>query len=295
MSRARELFRLARPSLAPTAAADVIAAAAIFAAAPSIWRVAVAAVGSACLYAGGMIQNDLVDLKRDRTLHPDRPLVRDETLVTAARWLAIGLFALGLVLCGTAGALLPAIGVALLATLYNLVTKIRFPHDAITLGAARACNLAVGLTVVGVARDGAVTYLAAYFLFIGGITIASRAEDQEPAQTRRLTLLLSFLPQFLGLGAFASLFMGERSVYLLLPLGALLVGLFQAMVAGTRNSVIVYVRRSLLLIFLVHAVCVWAGEKTAWLPPIVLLAALSIYLMTVAGRAQAGESDMQGF
>jgi hypothetical protein len=103
------------------------------------------------------------------------------------------------------------------------------------------------------------------------------------------------LPQFLGLGAFASLFMGERSVYLLLPLGALLVGLFQAMVAGTRNSVMVYVRRSLLLIFLVHAVCVWAGEKTAWLPPIVLLAALSIYLMTVAGRAQAGESDMQSF
>ena len=52
----------------------------------------------------------------------------------------------------------------------------------------------------------------------------------------------------------------------------------------------VHVRRSLLLIFLVHAVCVWAsGDANGWVASVVLLAALSIYLMSAAGRPAAEE------
>ena len=57
--------------------------------------VVLAILGSLCLYAGGLVLNDLHDLDEDRRDRPNRPLPAGEIAVRSA-WLAvIGLFLVG--------------------------------------------------------------------------------------------------------------------------------------------------------------------------------------------------------
>ncbi len=281
----RELFRLMRPTLAPTAAADVITAG-VLAGAPLLPLTA-AALGSTALYTAGMVQNDLFDRERDRRLFPDRPLVLDPGLVGVARLLCVAGFGLGLALCWFAGALWPALAVIVLASAYNGGVKRRFPWDTITMGGARGFNLAIGLAVGGaeLAVD-APAYLAAYLLFIAGVTAASRAEDMEPRETRRLALLLALLPQLLALGAFASQAHQQAALFLL-P-GAYLTLLFlRAFWMGSREGAMQYVLGALLGIYLIHSVTLWTTGKEFALVPILGCAALSFFFLGMARAARS--------
>jgi len=282
------LVRILRPALAPTAAADVFAAAA-FGGGGSLWNVFIAALGSCCLYMGGMAQNDICDRERDRKLHPQRPLARDPGLLVRSGMLMVGLFVTGCVLCGMAGAIWPALTVVVLASAYNLGAKRKFPYDAIVLGGARAANLWVGLAVVGAALDArSFTYCAAYLLYIGAVTIASRAEDMEPPQTRRLTLLLSIAPVLLALGAFWSLADTGGALYLV-PVALLVFWLVRAMLAGTREAAMRYVLRSLMTIFLIHVICLWTIEKRFSIVPVSICAALSFFLLAALAPNRKSE------
>jgi hypothetical protein len=278
--RLHPFLRLVRPALAPTAAADVLAGAAFGGGAPLIPLIA-AAAGSVLLYSAGMVQNDLCDRKRDAKLHPDRPLVTKPGLVSGARWLTAFLYAGGLALAATAGAFWPALGVVACANAYNLGAKRKFPWDALVLGASRACNLLIGLSLAtgDLSTGGAITtYALAYLFFIAGITGASRAEDLEPVQTRRLALLLSILPMLLALVAVMSISQKDRIVALL-PFALLLYWLVRAMVDGSRPAVMRYVFRCLMTIFVFHAVCLWgAGAGVSGLVAILVCASLSFVL-----------------
>ena len=122
------LVTILRPALAPTAAADVIAAAA-FAGGADALRIAAAAAGSICLYTAGMAQNDLCDRAVDRQKQPGRPLVAHPELVRSAVLLMLGLFAAGVGLAAARlptrpGSALPAIILSLAlagATIYRAV------------------------------------------------------------------------------------------------------------------------------------------------------------------------------
>ena len=280
----RELFRLMRPTLAPTAAADVITAG-VLAGAPLLPLTA-AALGSTALYTAGMVQNDLFDRERDQRLFPDRPLVLDPGLVGVARLLCVAGFGLGLALCWFAGALWPALAVVVLASAYNGGVKRHFPWDTITMDGARAFNLAIGMAVGGAELTvDAPAYLAAYLLFIAGVTAASRAEDMEPRETRRLALLLALLPQLLALGAFAS--QADQPALFLLP-GVYLTLLFlRAFWRGSREGAMQYVLGALLGIYLIHSVTLWTTGKEFAVVPILGCAALSFFLLGMARAARS--------
>jgi len=274
------LLRLLRPVLAPTAAADVLAGAA-FAGGADPGRLAWATAASVCLYTGGMAQNDICDRERDASLHPDRPLVVDPALVGQARLLVAVLFALGLLGGSMAGIFWPTVAIVVLASAYNLGLKRIFPFDALTLGAARAVNLSLGLLVAAPAFDTPLlVYPAAYGLFIAGVTAASRAEDLEPVQTRRLAVLLAFFPQ---IAAFVGLSFVAKSGLLVLvfALPCVLQGtaLILAMRAGTRAAAKRYTFQSLLLIFVVHACALWAHGNENGLIAILCCAATTFFLL----------------
>ncbi|MHC4548131.1 MAG: UbiA family prenyltransferase [Planctomycetota bacterium] len=279
-SRRTALLRLLRPALAPTAAADVLAAAA-FAGGADAARLAWGTAAAVCLYAGGMVQNDLCDRERDRTPQPDRPLVVDPGLVGPARLLAAALFGVGLACGGLAGAFWPALAVALLASAYNLGLKRFFPFDALTLGAARAANLTLGLTIAGASPETAtLLYPAGYGLFIAGVTAASRAEDLEPVETRKLALLLAFLPQliaFIGLSLVAVT--GLRVLVFALPCLLQAFALVVAMRAGTRLAAKRYVFHSVLLIFVVHGCTLWARGASEGLIGVCACAAATFFVL----------------
>jgi 4-hydroxybenzoate polyprenyltransferase len=105
--RLNDWLRLVRlPNLA-TAVADPLAGFVIVAGLadlgwlpPAGW---LALLASACLYAAGMVQNDVVDLEIDRAERPDRPLPAGRIPLARAALMANGLLAVGaLAACGAA-------------------------------------------------------------------------------------------------------------------------------------------------------------------------------------------------
>lgn len=286
------LLRLARPALAPTAAADVLAGAA-FAGGGRPLEVAAAAGAGLCIYMGGMVLNDLCDLAIDRQREPGRPLVADPGLVPRARLLAAALFAAGLALGAVAGLFLHALAVAALAAGYDLGLKRAFPVDALTIGAARAANLSLGFAAGGYgATTPLLLYAAGYLVLIGAVSAASRAEDLEPQVTRRLALCfagLALLPAYGLLAAAAGLLS-------LLPAPLHLLALGQAIRAGTREGAKRLVFRSLLLLFAVHGAVLYAAGRTAGLPPVAACAAVTFFTLALArsGPSRPSPSSAPG-
>jgi len=274
------LLRIARPALAPTAAADVLAGAAFAGGAPA-FPVSAAAVAAVCLYTGGMVLNDLCDRKVDAVREPTRPLVAIPGLVPRARLLAAALFVAGLVLGAVAGLFVHALVVAVLAAAYDLGLKRTFPADALTMGAVRAANLSLGLAAGGYGPTGpALLYAAGYLVFIGAVSAASRAEDLEPPPTRRLALCFSGLALIPAYALFA-LAAGAAA---LLPAPLHLLALVAAVRAGTRTAAKKLVFRSLLLIYALHGTVLLGAGRTEGIAAVAACAAATFFILAL-GRS----------
>jgi len=149
----RGVWRILRLPLFVTAVADVTAGYIVVLIpdwARIEWsRVALLAGVSTGLYLFGMVQNDLVDLRRDRLLKVPRPLVTGEIGISAA----VVLMILAALLAGACAA--PLKGGALVLTiltfaainLYNLGAKHGPSHIAMaSMGLCRLLNFAIGVT-----------------------------------------------------------------------------------------------------------------------------------------------------
>ncbi len=173
-----------------------------------------AAGASLCLYAFGLILNDLTDLETDLRERPERPLPAGEITVAQARMGAIAMALSGLNLALAAGrpSLYCAAALAGVIVLYNAWLKRVRGGGVWAMGLCRGLSLLLGalaarpelLTQTGAA--GAPVFVAA-----GGLTVyvacfsavARREMDPEKPQgfTRWLpfTALLFFLPALLVL------------------------------------------------------------------------------------------------
>ncbi len=163
---ARGIYRILRLPLVVTAVADVLAGyavAVICRGLPFDWRLAALVGGtSAGLYLFGMVQNDLVDVRRDRLLKAPRPLVTGELGMGAALVLLILMGCVAAV-CAVmlsvamdrGGALVLAIGTFGAINLYNLAAKRGPAYVAVTvMGLCRFLNFGIGVAaVVGVPKD----------------------------------------------------------------------------------------------------------------------------------------------
>jgi 4-hydroxybenzoate polyprenyltransferase len=283
----KPLVRLARPALAPTAAADVVAGAWFAGGDVRPFPLAAAAAAGTLLYMGGMVLNDLCDVRVDRVREPQRPLVVDPGLVPRARWFAVALFGAGLVLGAALGLFLHALAVAALAASYDLGLKRVFPADALTIGAARAANLSFGLAAGGYGPGGpALLYVLGYLAFIASVSAMSRAEDLDPPPTRRLALCLAGLPLLLAYGALAG---AAKSLAPLLPAPLHLLALGLAVRSGTRPAAKKLVFRSLLLIYAVHASVLGLG-RAGGLAALLCCAAATFFILSPGRSGPSGPS-----
>ncbi len=125
------------------------------------WRLAALCVASACLYAFGIVLNDLADIEVDRRERPARPLPSAALSIPAAQWLARVLAFTALLMgiaagfdAGDAGRALgasydsrPVAVVALLIAAiasYDLFTK-GTPLGPLNMGLCRGLNLILGM------------------------------------------------------------------------------------------------------------------------------------------------------
>jgi hypothetical protein len=185
--------RLLRLSLAPTAAADIVAGA-VAGANGWPWRgervldIALLALASLAVYHGGMALNDWADRGEDRGSRPDRPIPSGAVAPHAALAVALALLVLGPALAfrvaPVSGAILA--GVSVLACAYDL--KLRGAWiGPLLLATCRAGNLSAGIAFGAGSELTAVALVPAlvYGAYVFAVSTLGRLEDAPPDVLRR--------------------------------------------------------------------------------------------------------------
>ena len=178
-------LRLLRPANLPTAAADVLAGAAIGGAvsATAIWELEVSwsvlsllAAASMSLYAGGVVLNDYFDAGIDKRERPERPIpsgiiTKRNALIFGLIWLVIGIALAALV---HREAMIIALALVFFILLYDgLMKNWPFP-GALTMGICRGLNLLLGISVLGDFSQANLIVIPVVYIF--AITWISRGE-----------------------------------------------------------------------------------------------------------------------
>ncbi|MCA9257199.1 MAG: UbiA family prenyltransferase, partial [Phycisphaerales bacterium] len=192
MTRAKDWLELVRLPNLFTAITDVLAGYWLVSASLIIsWRLAALCAASACLYAYGIVLNDLADVDIDRVERPNRPLPSGRISTLAARRLMLALALIGLALAAVAG-LDPtieapgfvvdgydwrpvAVAAALIVVIsaYDLKSKGTFAGP-INMGLCRGLNLILGMCAgwwlsynIGLLAIGAMTLYVASLTYFG--------------------------------------------------------------------------------------------------------------------------------
>ena len=192
MPQIRPWLRLVRLPNTLTAAADVLAGAAVAGAGLGSARVVIAACGSALIYAGAIALNDWVDRAVDRDTHPDRPLPTGAVQPRAALVLSIALLA-----AGTASGLAFGLahfgitaGLALAAVAYDLVSSRAV--GPVLMGTCRGLNVLRGLTL-GSAGMGLMALVGLAALWLGLLITAVSLRERKPTPVIAVRLPGTFL------------------------------------------------------------------------------------------------------
>ncbi|NRB50543.1 MAG: UbiA-like protein EboC [Saprospiraceae bacterium] len=180
----RYYISFVRPANVVTAIADIIAGAAISGSLSgglgepsSLLLLVISTIG---LYGGGIVFNDIFDLKQDRIERPERILPSGKlSLSTALTFgsllLLMGIFAAALV-SWVSGAI--ALLVALLALTYDKFSKHIQVLGPVNMGLCRAGNLMLGVSIIPVAVNEFWWLGIIPVLFISAVTLTSQKEAE---------------------------------------------------------------------------------------------------------------------
>lgn len=186
MTRRRAYLDLIRLPNLFTAAADPIAGALCAGASAMDWhRLIMAGASGACLYAGGVVLNDVADADRDAEERPDRPIPSRRVARRTATTMGAALLAAGIGIAGwidrTTGGIAMLLALCILS--YDFVTK-GSTLGPVNMGACRALNLALGAIACGA---GSANNMALPMLTLGLYTtsITWFARDEAGRSDRR--------------------------------------------------------------------------------------------------------------
>lgn len=178
--------RLARPANLPTAAADILAgiSLALFSLNSTSldffsenWDEVLSLVfASVCLYAGGVVFNDVFDADLDAIERPERPIPSGLVPKGQAVLWGLGLFLVGLYLAYTINTLTVTVALILVVAiiLYDSVAKKHSFFGPLVMGICRGLNLLLGMTILGGLALWWVTIIPVIYIF--SITLISRGE-----------------------------------------------------------------------------------------------------------------------
>jgi 4-hydroxybenzoate polyprenyltransferase len=173
----RGYLELTRPANVATALADVLAGYAV-AGLANHTALAWLLLSTACLYAGGVVLNDVFDRDIDRAERPERPIPSGRVPVGAASILGGGLLALG-VLAGslaTAAAGVVAAATAASVLLYDAWGKRQGLLGPVNMGMCRGLNLLLGIAAAPAVLADAWPLGLLPLVYIAAVTAVSRGE-----------------------------------------------------------------------------------------------------------------------
>jgi 4-hydroxybenzoate polyprenyltransferase len=178
--------RLARPANLPTAAADILAGAAIadffsinndfVAITDDASKLILLVVSSICLYAGGVVFNDVFDAKLDAVERPERAIPSGVVSLRQALLWGSLLILVGLILAFNVTLLSGIIALVLAASIfsYDAFFKHNVFFGPLNMGICRGLNLMLGMSIIGAITTWWVAIIPVLYIF--AITLISRGE-----------------------------------------------------------------------------------------------------------------------
>ena len=172
----RPFLELVRPPNVTTAMADVLAG---YAVAGAAWPGSIAWLlgATVCLYAGGIVLNDVFDVDIDRVERPERPIPSGRVSRTAAARFGGSLLGIGALLAWGGGLAtgLVAAATALCILLYDAIGK-RQSWGPVNMGLCRSGNLLLGVAATPAALGWAWPLALLPLAYITAVTAVSRGE-----------------------------------------------------------------------------------------------------------------------
>ena len=178
--------QLARPANLPTAAADILAGAAIagifildnersmveFQIGSLLFLVA----SSVFLYAAGVILNDVFDFKLDQIERPERPIPSGRVSLRSAAIFGAILMLFGILIAFLTNSLsgIVALVLALSILLYDALAKTHGFFGPLIMGVCRGLNLLLGVSILGSLPNWWFALIPV--IYIAAITLISRGE-----------------------------------------------------------------------------------------------------------------------
>lgn len=196
----RACLQLLRPANVATALADVLAGFALAGLGNrGAWPWLL--LSTACLYAGGVVLNDVFDRELDRVERPERPIPSGRISTTAAATLGAALLAVGIAAAAlaTAAALVIAVSIAACVVLYDSWGKRQAALASLNMAMCRALNLLLGVAAVPLALKSAWPLAAIPLLYIYAVTAISRGEVHGGSRASATSALIVLLASVGGL------------------------------------------------------------------------------------------------
>lgn len=180
-------LRLARLANLPTAAADILSGICIAGFAITVSglfgsesiatiNIVLLVFSSVFLYAGGVVLNDVFDLKLDRIERPERPIPSGLISQSEAAIYGGFLLLLGIACAYFVGelAMLISLLLAMSILLYDSLAKKHGFFGPMTMGLCRALNLILGISILGELTIAWIAIVPMVYIF--AITLISRGE-----------------------------------------------------------------------------------------------------------------------
>ena len=175
---------LIRPANIVTAISDILAGSAIAGYfvelyTPSISKLILLLLSTSCLYAGGIVFNDIFDINIDRSERPERPLPNGQISLKNAQIFGITLFILGILfsLLVQFESGIIAFLTSLMALIYDRYTKDYLVVGSLNMGLCRGLNLMLGMSILPrIVYSNLIWICIIPIIFIAAITLISKGE-----------------------------------------------------------------------------------------------------------------------
>ncbi len=247
-------------------------------------------IASCCLYATGIIVNDLRDIETDRRERPHRPLPTGRIAAATAIRLAVALSVMGVVLAALAwsptdpagaftfGNRTGLIAAALLGSilLYDLALK-QTPLGPIAMGLCRALNLAMPISLAAFADPTTfrhvIALVIAFGVYVGALTWFGRDEAGVIRRRHLIGGFVGVLVALFGLGVISSALSDFDQLTMVIWL-VLLVHLSRVCIRTIRRPAQQWVQYAMktLIIGIIAFDAVIAASTAGWLAGVIVLA-----------------------
>lgn len=235
------------------------------------------------LYGGGVVFNDVFDADLDRVERPERPIPSGKATLAGASILGLVLLIGGILAAWQVSAVSAAIalGVALLALLYDWKGKHHTLLGPVNMGACRGGNLLLGVSAIPAALENIWFIALIPIVYIAAITMVSRGEVHggNTAALKGAVLMYGLvLAGIMGLALLPQFNLLYSLPFLILFAWLIFPPLFKAMPAREPKLIIKAVKAGILALIVMNASIAagFAGWQYGLL--VLLLLPVSVYI-----------------